>query len=387
MIRELSREAAEHDNASAKPKRGKESRHQRDKREKKERVATEYRATVALAREAGSRIVDGIFDEKGEEHSFCFRFYGGRICREKDAAKYTRAAIKMSAERAVYQRTKEVTDKDGKTILRPNGHGRYAHGAVSMISSVAPWQVATIKRLPQDERDLLLLQLAEVEAKTIKDVSGREVFGGSAHYDTAVPHRHIHVPKTDKDGNIYPKADFLTAGGATVGWDRIIRQFGEDSGLVSEQNLERYRSNLAKKYDNGRKLIDVECARACDDFFVNVWLQKNPEYRKSFQKDCLGYSGRKIAELKAGKHRPLMSAAVDEFVTVGIWPLAYQAMNFAMWRLIPRDIRPVVVIAIRTTQAVRRPLRLVKQAVRVVDMLAVLERTKEMPPIERISMR
>jgi len=55
MTRELSREAAEHDNACAKAKRiGAETRHQKDKRQKAERSATEYRQTVALARGAGS---------------------------------------------------------------------------------------------------------------------------------------------------------------------------------------------------------------------------------------------------------------------------------------------------------------------------------------------
>lgn len=381
MTRELSREAAEHDNACAKAKRiGAETRHQKDKRQKAERSATEYRQTVALARGAGSKIVDGIFEERGEAVSYCYEATEKHgLVRSKDPADYIRRAIRMSESRRAFQRYKE----NGK----PNGHGHYKHGAVSLITSVAPWQVSILKGLPQDERDLLMLDLARIEAKTIKEISGRDVFGGAVHYDTAVPHRHVHIPKTDEAGNLHPKAGFLTVGGATVGWDRIARTFGEDSGLIEPDSLDHYHTNFAKKYAPAdgappRKLIDIECARACDQAFLD--FVKRNDLIKEYDAAKKAYISKKIKALKAERYRPIMRAALDEFARSREWFLARQQMKMSMWRLLPKEWRLPIQLTIRCTQLVRNPMGFtINQAKR----LLLERRIKEMPPIEKISLR
>jgi len=386
-MRDLYRETAEHDNAGAKIKRkgAVETRHQKDKREKKERAATEYRQTVALTREVGSRILDGVFDDQGEEHSFCAEHVEGiGIVRSKDPNDYIRRAIRMSEERRAFQRYKP----NGKA----NGHGFYKHGAISMVTTVAPWQVPIFKLLPQSERDLLMLELARVEAKVIKEQTGRQVYGLGLHYDAACPHRHLHIPKTDENGNIHPsKGDspfvFLTVGPATVGWDRIARAFGEDSGLIEPDSLDHYHTNLAKKYspEDGsepRKLIDIECARACDQAFFEFVTRNHlvQEYDKAKK----AYSAKKLRALKTDRYRPLMKASLDEFVRSREWFLAREQMKMAMWRLLPKEWRLPIQLTIRCTQLIRNPMGFtINQAKR----LLLEKRIKEMPPIEKVSLK
>ena len=362
MIRDLSREAAEHDNAAAVAKReGAETRHQKDKREKRVRLQTEWQPSPGLAREAGAGIIDGVFD--AENAGFCCECIDGVVRRVKDDSAYIRRAIAMSKQLAIGTR---IRVRNGKE-LRYNH--TYRTGMVSMIMSIPPWQAEVIRRLPLSERELAMVQICQVWCDTIKAVSGRPCYGLSIHFDSALPHAHVHVPRSElgpvveRDGKpvrlpgpCYEKAEFLTIGGATVGWDRINRRFGQQSGLISKLNLQRLKSNLSKKYDQDppRKLVDVECARASDKWFEEIFIKKN-SLQKEYAAELQRYAAKKLKALTVEQSRPLVKAAVARFVADGVWLLAREAMDLAIYRLLPKELRKPVICSIRSLQFVAKP--------------------------------
>jgi hypothetical protein len=59
----------------------------------------------------------------------------------------------------------------------------------------------------------------------------------------------------------------------------------------------------------------------------------------------------------------------------GVWPIAYSAMSFAAWRMIPRELRGPIMICIRVSQIVRQPSKALKIGVR---MLTEMNRQPEM---------
>lgn len=361
MARDLTPDVAHHDNAES-------DDHRRDKAEKKARELTEYTAGPALIRPAGSGIVDG-FQHPGPA-GITFRMdQDGKPQRQEDAAAYTRDAIKMAKERAHFCRLREREDGSRKE------YGKYKTGAVSLLLTVAPWQVALVGRLRPEARDNLMLHLAGVQAARIKEVSGRETWGGAIHWDTAIPHCNLHIPKTapagldGKSGMAHPKAKFLTAGSWTTGADRITRKF---PGLLPPHQESLLADNLARK--DLAHLVDVQASRATDEA-LESWI-KQAGLWAAYERDCREYERRKRKEMTAEKHRRLMQASLSHWHTAGIWPLAFSAMKLAMWRMLPKEIRGAVLLAIRAQQFIRRP---VKSALSLALELPTLEpRRKEM---------
>lgn len=332
-MRDLTPGVAKHDDATS-------EKHQRDKREKKARDRIEYKATPALAREAGSRLVEPCFNSPIKGYSF--KILQGRA-GIVDGEKYTEEIIKISQDLA---RCKRVRIRDGKERV---DYVKFKAGVSSLVTTVAPWGVKTLERLDSDARQQLLLHLVEVQAATIKRISDRPVYGGGIHLDTALPHFHLHVQKTDWDNTIYPKSRFLTAGPWAVGAQRISHKF---PNLLTEQKKRMLESNLERK--DTTYLVDLHVALELDEA-MEMWIRAKGLW-KNYQADCEEYQKRKAKVQRDEKYQALMSAALERFVIDGIWPIAYKAMTLAMYRMIPKELRGAIMLAIRTTQIIKRPV-------------------------------
>jgi hypothetical protein len=334
--------------------------HAKHKAEKTLRLQNHYEPVPAIEREAGGGIIDGVF--KSPVKGFSFKISAGSARRVTDSAAYTREALAMSKSRALYVR---VRIREGNVRHEA---GRYKHGAVSLVTTLPPWCVKTVSRIGASEREHLLLHLVEAQAREIKKVSERDLFGGGTHLDTAVPHFHLHVPKTSADGSPHPKSLFLTAGPWIVGAHRIEAKF---PGLLTEKKRAQLARHLARK--DQPHLIDVRCA-AVIDRELEVWIRDRGLW-SDYQAECKEYCRRKSKAQSEEPLRGLIQAAVGHHARSGVWPIAYNAMSFAAWRMIPREIRGPIMVCIRVHQVIRNPLKAVKIGVR---MLTEMDRQPEM---------
>jgi len=362
MAQDLSREAAEHDNVF-------DPRHDRDKAAKKRRLETSYEAVPAVETVAGSRVIDGIF--RSPIKGFSFVFLGGEARKAVDPAAYTRSAIEMSKQRAKFKR---VRLRDGKEV---KDTGRYKHGAVTLMTTLPPWSVRAVERLGPSELEHLMLHLASKQAEAIETASGRPAFGGACHFDTAVPHFATHLPKSSPDGVVYPKADFRTTNSWNVGTRRIEKKF---PGLMTPRKLELLKGNM-EAY--GDKLPIEMLASDVIDNELEKWI-KSRGFELQYEADCKAYFKAKKKAQNEEPLKPLMQAALGHFHRHLIFPIAYSAMSFAMWRMIPRAIRPGVMLSMRAKQVIRSPI---DYGVRQGKQLALAKlRVKNICPVERISM-
>jgi hypothetical protein len=307
---------------------------------KKERNKTHYEAVPALEIKAGSSILDGVF--KSPIKGFSFRMKGGSAMRVNDPAQYTRDALKMSRERARYLR---IRIRDGK---ERRDWGRYKSGAVSLVTTLPPWAVGTVSRIGPHELADLMLAIAEAQSARIQEVSGRPTYGGGIHLDTAVPHTHSHIPKTDEKGNAYPKSDFLTGGPWLAGAVRIEKKF---PGLLNPGKRELMERHLARK--NQAKLVDLQANDAIDAA-LERWIRERGLW-SHYQADCAEYVRRKGKAQREEPLKRLMQASLGHHHRTGVWPLAYSAMTMSMWRLVPRELRVPIMVAIRLAQVIRQP--------------------------------
>ena len=343
---DLSKSIALHDDPNSR-------KHADDKKGMAERRKTHYEPEPAIDRRPGG-IVEGIF--KSPVMGFCFRMKFGNA-RKMDGKKYTAGALEMSKQRAKYVR---IRMRDGKAR---RDTGRYQHGAVSLITTIAPWQVGVVSKIGPHELEDLMLRLAETQAERIEQMSGRPVFGGGAHLDTDLPHWHLHIPKTDEKGNVFPKATFLTAGKWTAGADRVNRKF---PGLLTNYKREMLDKAIARK--RRENLVDLACNEAIDKA-LESWI-RDRGYWADYERDCAEYAKRKTKAQAEEPLKRLMQASLGHHSRTGIWPLAWQCMSFGMWRMIPRELRPAITLSIRAYQIVRRPTKLIKMAPRVLMDLA-----------------
>ena len=190
MSQDLTKAVALHDDSTS-------AVHEKHKREKAQRLATHYEPVPAIERQVGGGILDGVF--KSPTKGYSFRMRSGSAVRAADSEAYTREVLAMSKERSRFTR---VRIRDGKE-RRETGH--YKHGAVSLVSTLPPWAVRTVARIGPSELEHLMLYLAEAQAKEIKAVSGRDMYGGGIHLDTGIPHFHNHVPKSSAKGELRPR--------------------------------------------------------------------------------------------------------------------------------------------------------------------------------------
>ena len=334
MARDLTPHVAKHDDPNS-------AQHEIDKAEKRVRQETHYEQAPAIEIKAGGGILDGIF--KSPVKGFCFRVVRGDARKAKDDADYTKGIIAESRARVRYKRTRE---RDGKTRT---DYGHYKHGAVSLVTTVSPWAVATLARIGPSELEDLMLHLASQVAREVDEASGRETNGGGIHLDTEVPHMHHHIFKVSKTGEPYPKASFLTAGPWTCGAARINEKF---PGLLSENKVKLLNANLSRK--RVENLIDLRCAKRVDKE-LEKWIKERGLWAQ-YQKDCEDYRKKKTrAQKEEGKKR-LMQASLSHFAKENVWPLAAHMMTASMMRMVPREIRPAVFLAIRAKQIIRRPV-------------------------------
>ncbi|MCE2961439.1 MAG: hypothetical protein ACK46A_02145 [Akkermansiaceae bacterium] len=353
MPQNLTVSVAWHDDATS-------ALHAKHKAEKALRLQNHYEAVPAIEREAGGGIVDGVF--KSPIKGFSFKLSGGSAHKVSDSAAYTRQALAMSKSRAQFVR---VRIRDGSVRREA---GRYKYGAVSLVTTLPPWCVKTVSRIGSSEREHLLLFLAEAQAREIKKVSERDLFGGGAHFNNAVPHFHLHVPKTSAEGSLHPKSKFLTAGPWIVGAHRIETKF---PGLLTEKKRSQLARHLERKDQS--HLIDVRCAAAIDRE-LEVWIRERGLW-SDYQAECTEYFRRKSKAQSEEPLRQLIQAAVGHHARSGVWPIAYSAMSFAAWRMIPRELRVPIMICIRVHQVIRNPSKVFKIGAR---MLAEMDRQPEM---------
>lgn len=330
------------------------------KQKKAERMATHYEPVPAIEREVGGGILDGVF--KSPVQGFSFRMHYGSAVRAADSEAYTREAIAMSKTRSRFTR---VRIRDGKERREA---GRYAHGAVSLVTTLPPWAVRTVARIGPSELEHLMLYLAEAQAKEVKAVSDREMYGGGIHLDTGIPHFHNHIPKSSAKGEPYPKSKFLTAGPWIVGAHRIEAKF---PGLLTDKKREQLTRHLSRK--DTAHLIDVRCA-AVIDRELEKWIRERGLWTQ-YQADCEEYRCKKMKAQREEPLRRLMQASVGHHARNGVWPLAYATMSMTMWRMIPRELRGPIMACIRVHQIVRNPSKVLKIGIR---MLAEMNRQPEM---------
>jgi hypothetical protein len=176
------------------------------------------------------------------------------------------------------------------------------------------------------------------------------------------------VPKTSADGSPHPKSLFLTAGPWIVGAHRIESKF---PGLLLEKKREQLARHLARKDQS--HLIDLRCA-AVIDFELEVWIRERGLWAE-YQAECEEYCRKKSKAQDEEPLRRLIQAAVGHHARSGVWPIAYSAMSFAAWRMIPRELRGPIMICIRVSQIVRQPSKALKIGVR---MLTEMNRQPEM---------
>ena len=280
--------------------------------------------------------------------------------------KYTKQALAMSRARARYVR---IRIRDGK---ERRDYGQYKAGAVSLVTTLPPWAVATVGRIGPSEREDLMLRLAEAQARLIHGVSGRPMFGGGVHLDTAVPHWHSHIPKTDEQGNVYPKANFFTAGPWLTGTCRIERKF---PGLLTQWKRDRMEANLKKT--RRADLVDLAATEAIDAELEN-WIRERGLWHH-YERDCAEYVAKKTKAQQEEPVKRITQAALGYHHRTGVWPLAWQTMSLTMWRLIPPEIRPVIMLSIRAVQVVRRPKRAASLGKSMVELLREPQITPPFP--------
>jgi hypothetical protein len=334
-MRPLSEHAIKHDDPG-------NPQHEADKAEKRERMKTAWEPVQTVAAQRG-RIVEGL--TPAPVRGFCFLMRGGSPAEVPGDA-YTKAARVMERRCRVGKRVRVRDGKERKDSVR------YRCGAQSMLATVPPWGWGVLKRLKDSERNFLMLGLAGKVAQRVEEISGRKAFGGGVHFDgnapgSFFPHLHLHIPKTDQQGNPHPKRLFICCDDWTANTLRIEAHF---PGLLSAGKVARAKRNLEKKGTG--PVIDIEAQRVMDQE-LERWVQARGLWAQ-YQKDKAAYACWKRREEKLEPTRRLMKANLSYYSQTGVWAMAHRAMTLAAWRMIPSHLRPAIALAIRTSQHVRK---------------------------------
>lgn len=357
----LTKSVGEHDDETS-------DTHERHFREKREREKTHYEECPAVVIKAGSGILDGYF--KTPIEGFSFRLKGGTAVRALDSKAYTKEAVAMSKSRARFKRTRL---RDGKTVI-DYGKFQNGHGAISLVTTVAPWQMGAMGRLRAGELEDLMLRLAEAQAQEIKDVSGRDVFGGGCHLTkVSCCHWHLHVPKVQAPtpakvkgrpatpGEVHPKTLFKTAGDWTVGASRLERRF---PGLLTAEKRKRLADNLAAK--DQAHLIDFLVAARLDREIERYIAEKGVLFQKAYEADLVEYKKRKGKAQKEEPLKKMAQTALGHYNRHGVWPICYRAMTLSFWRMLPASVRGPIMLCIRVHQIVHKPSRVFSMGIKMI---------------------
>jgi len=345
-MRNLTREAFEHDDPSSR-------RHYKDKREKAERDDVAFVHVPSPLRAGGQELTGVDFDadsagfmfsfgDKAENRSAASGALPLPPAGKVDAGSYRTRILGEEKARRRFRRT--ITKKTGEEV---ETWGSHKCGAVSLVVTVPPWSMSVINSLEDDERDALLLRVADAAAKRMHEVSDRVPFGGGCHLDTDIAHYHFQVPKTSPAGENWKKSKFKTGGPWLVGADRVERQF---AGLLSKKQKELLESHKKRK----GQMVDLEIASAVDSHLENEFREMGLE--KDYEESCREYVRRKKRAQETERHRLLLKESLRFFAVEGVWPVATAAMSLCMWRMIPREHRPLVMTSIRLTQMIAAPI-------------------------------
>ena len=344
-MRNLSREAFDHDD----PNHG---RHGRDKQAKKARDAVDFVPIPSPIRIGGKELTGIDFDP--DSAGFMFQF--------GNAAENTEAALGKSpiplpqrVDSKVYRKrilSEEKTRRRFRRVVARNGQdasawGYHKCGGLSLVVTVPPWSMTLVNQMEDDIRDKFLLEVAHAASEKMKEVSGRVPWGGGLHLDTGIAHIHFQIPKTNPEGVNWEKAKFKTGGPWLVGADRIDRKFPD---LLSKKQREIMQGHKTRK----GQLVDLEIASAVDDFMEKRFRQMGLE--KDYEESCRDYVVRKKKAQDTERDRHFLRESFRYFAVGGVWPLAASIMRFAMWRLIPKDYRKLVMTSMRMTQIIESPL-------------------------------
>lgn len=362
MIRHLDRDALLHDDPN-------HPRHARDKAMAEARRTRQWVEAPSIEREAAVAVLQQRVFDPGSP-GWYFRVIDGKAVRQDDAAAYRRWITDEERNRRKYSR---VRIREGR---ERQDTGSLTTGAVSLVATIAPWHVAHVARLPRDKVDALLLRVAEVAAKKIEDVSGRETGGGGIHKDTAIPHLHLHVFQT-KSGQRCDKARFLVAGGWNVGAHRLQRKHPD---LLSDSKKQMLTRNLEKKDHARRPCIDIAVAEAIDDFMEETILLAGPAAVQAYEADLESYRTRKLRADREARYERLTREGLVFHSQTGIWPIAYHALTRearrAMWRMVPKELRLTIRASIMTYQLFKDPARSVARALTRQASISIADKIK-----------
>ena len=344
-MRNLTKDTLLHDDPNHK-------RHGRDKRAKALRDAVDFVAIPSPLRGGGKELTGIDFD--ADSAGYIIEFGDASQNTEAalgkapipppqrvDAGSYRCRILKEEKERRRFRRTVTRNEKKIETW------GSHKCGGVSLVVTVAPWTMSIINLLEDDIRDQLIMDTAHVAATRIKEISGRVCWGAGCHQDTDVLHWHFQIPKTSPVGDNWPKDKFKTGGAWLTGADRVERKF---PGLLSPKQKEIMDGHKQKK----GQLVDLEIASAVDAFLEKRFTEMN--LAQEYEQSCQAYILRKKRAQETERHRALLRESLRHFGFSGVWPLAASAMRFAMWRLIPREYRKLVVASMRLTQIIDAPI-------------------------------
>ena len=342
---QLSRHTLLHDDPNS-------SRHFRDKLQKSQRDSLQFVPVESPIKPSGQDLTGIDFD--AESAGFMLRFGSPKMnssaaqgnvplppAEQVDPAEYRKWILQEERQRRRFKRT--IT-RNGKTI---ETWGKHQSGGVSLVVTVPPWTMNVINLLEDDVRDNLLLQTAHVAAERLQEISGRTAWGAGCHTDTDVAHFHLQIPKTSPTGDNWPKSKFRTGGPWLTGANRVEMKF---PGLLSKQQQDLLKDHTARK----GTLVDLEMASAVDEFLESSFQQMG--LQQEYELSCGEYVARKKKAQSTERDRLMLAEALKFFRFQGIWPLATSVMKLAIWRMLPKEIRPIVMQSIRLTQMIAAPI-------------------------------
>lgn len=329
-MRQLSKYAIKHDDPTS-------LQHAKDKAEKAKRDQIAFEPVPAL-----SGWGYNIKAREDQKTGFCFKMECGKVV-EMEGKDYESYASKMEKERRKYRR---IRIRDGKERM---DFGMHKCGASSILLTLPPPAWAVLGRQNQIMQKLIMQGLAEKAVVRIKEISGRPAFGGGIHFDGSrgnfQPHLHLHIPKTSATGENYEKSRFIFCDSWTASTARLDRLFFD---LLTDTQRRHLKANVAKK--GGKQIINIEAEKAIDEELERIFEREG--LGRQYQEEIEKYRSWRKKEIGKQPTRKLVKAALQCFAAGGVWPLAYAAMDLALWRLIPRQSHKQIMASIRATQTV-----------------------------------
>lgn len=349
--RAVTRSVAYHNDPSSK-------QHAKDKAEALERRKLGFSKTLSfevfpeIFKGPGNGLVQGLF--KTPSKGFCLlRDPKTRKLRRVEGAEYSRASYAESRRLKAcrYFRKDRPDSKKGQIRYWPKG------GLSSIVTTLPPWAMRMLERVPPSLLDTWLEELAVKQAILAESISGRPLFSGAIHKDTACLHWHLEFPATKEPtaeqegiGEGYDKETFLHASDWLLGVDRIERAF---PGLQHEEDLIKLRERLGERRVEHTinlqltHLIDQEAASFIKEIGLEaVWREEKKNYRKA-----------KARDLRTRVAQGQVKRDLREYSKTKIWPRSLEAMGWDYFSAMPKPLRKLVWDLKAIERIHRRPIR------------------------------